>query len=65
MQFLNSHMILHAREAYEDHQDPRRKRHLLRMWIALPASRRRRLAPELADRYRFVETGGIPTWSTP
>jgi hypothetical protein len=60
MQFLNNHMILHAREAYEDHEDPARKRQLLRMWIALPRARRRRLAPELADRYRFVEMGGIP-----
>lgn len=60
MQFLNNHQILHAREAFEDHEDPDLKRHLLRMWIALPARRRRGLAPDLADRYRFVEMGGIP-----
>lgn len=64
MQFLNNHTILHARDAFEDHADPRHKRHLLRMWIALPAGRRRRLAPELADRYRFVEMGGIPPRSS-
>ena len=60
MQFLNNHTILHARQAFEDHDDPRRKRHLLRMWIALPEGRRRRLVPELAQRYRYVEMGGIP-----
>lgn len=60
MQFLNNHAILHAREAFEDHADPDMKRHLLRMWIALPAEERRTLPPALADRYRFVEMGGIP-----
>lgn len=60
MQFVNNHIILHAREEYEDHDEPERKRHLLRSWIALPAERRRSLSPELAARYRFVETGGIP-----
>jgi hypothetical protein len=63
MQFLNNHTILHAREAFEDHDDPRLKRHLLRMWIALPEGRRRRLAPDLAQRYRYVEMGGIPSRS--
>lgn len=60
MQFLNNHVLLHAREAFEDYDEPDRKRHLLRLWIALPAERRRPLAPALADRYRVVEQGGIP-----
>ncbi|MQB01640.1 MAG: TauD/TfdA family dioxygenase [Actinobacteria bacterium] len=60
MQFLNNHAILHARDEYEDYDDPRLKRHLLRMWVALPEDRRRELSPELADRYRFVTMGGIP-----
>lgn len=60
MQFLNNHTILHAREGFEDYQEPKLKRHLLRMWISLPAERRRSFAPGLADRYRFVEMGGIP-----
>jgi hypothetical protein len=60
MQFINNHSILHAREAFEDHEEDDRKRHLLRMWIAFPPERRRALAPELADRYRYVEMGGIP-----
>lgn len=60
MQFVNNHVVLHAREEYEDYDDPKLKRHLLRMWIAAPEGKRRRLAPELAERYRFVEMGGIP-----
>ncbi len=60
MQFLNNHAILHARGEYEDYEDPALKRHLLRMWISLPADRRRQLAPELQERYRIVEMGGIP-----
>ena len=60
MQFINNHMILHARAEYEDYEEPERKRHLLRMWIGLPPERRRQLAPELQDRLRIVDAGGIP-----
>jgi Taurine catabolism dioxygenase TauD, TfdA family len=60
MQFINNHAVLHARESFEDYEDPEMKRHLLRMWIAFPAERRRALAPILAERYSFVERGGIP-----
>ena len=34
IQFLNNGRILHAREAYEDWEDPAQRRHLLRMWLA-------------------------------
>lgn len=34
VQLLNNGRILHAREAYEDHPDPARRRHLLRLWLA-------------------------------
>lgn len=60
MQFINNHAILHAREAYEDYDDPKLKRHLLRMWIAAGGGRRRELAPILAERDAFVRAGGIP-----
>jgi len=33
-QFVNNHSILHSRTAYEDHQDPDKRRHLLRLWLA-------------------------------
>jgi hypothetical protein len=60
MQFINNHAILHAREAYEDYDDPKLKRHLLRMWIAFEDERRRELAPILAERDALVRNGGIP-----
>jgi hypothetical protein len=34
IQFLNNGAILHAREAYEDHENPDKRRHLLRLWLA-------------------------------
>jgi len=60
IQLLNNHVTLHAREAFEDHPEPERKRHLLRMWLAYPPERRRPLSPLLAERYELVEAGGIP-----
>ena len=60
MQLINNHIMLHAREAYVDFDEPGRERHLLRMWIAVDDAHRRPLAPSLADRYRVVQNGGIP-----
>ena len=60
MQFLNNHVMLHAREAFEDHPDPALRRHLLRMWISYPPDDRQPLSPLLADRYRYVLDGGMP-----
>lgn len=34
IQLLNNGRILHAREAYEDDDDPALRRHLLRLWLA-------------------------------
>lgn len=34
MQFLKNSVILHARGEYEDWEEPDRKRHLLRLWLA-------------------------------
>ncbi len=36
IQFLNNRLILHSRFAFEDYDEPERKRLLLRMWINLP-----------------------------
>jgi hypothetical protein len=35
IQLLSNHTIVHARTGYEDHLDPDRKRHLLRLWLSL------------------------------
>jgi hypothetical protein len=37
IQWLSNHTILHARTAYEDHPEPERKRHLLRLWLSIDA----------------------------
>jgi TfdA family taurine catabolism dioxygenase TauD len=37
IQWLSNHTILHARTAYEDHPEPERKRHLLRLWLSIAA----------------------------
>ena len=39
IQWLNNHVILHSRTAYEDHQDPAHKRLLLRLWLNHPGAR--------------------------
>ena len=39
MVFLNSHTTYHARTEFEDHPEPERKRHLLRLWLSVPNSR--------------------------
>jgi Taurine catabolism dioxygenase TauD, TfdA family len=33
MQFLNNHVILHRRSAYEDYPEPGRRRDLIRLWL--------------------------------
>ncbi|MGW4533076.1 TauD/TfdA family dioxygenase [Nocardia sp. NPDC004340] len=37
IQILNNAKILHSREAYTDHEDPARRRHLLRLWLTAHA----------------------------
>ncbi|MGE0801940.1 MAG: TauD/TfdA family dioxygenase [Lautropia sp.] len=52
IQLLNNHVILHTRTAYEDHEDPGRKRHLLRLWLVAPE------AGPLSDWYYEFYGGG-------
>jgi len=53
VQLLSNHTVLHARTDYEDHPDPERKRHLLRLWISLPA--RASLATNLRTQRSRIE----------
>ena len=39
MLFLNNWVTLHRRTEFEDYADPALRRHLLRMWLAMPNSR--------------------------
>ena len=48
VQLLCNHTILHARGAYDDHEDPKRRRHLLRLWLSVPPEHG---APDLPPSY--------------
>ncbi len=55
MQFANNYTVLHSRTGYVDHDDPARRRHLLRLWLKVPGFRK--LDPALIE---YDETSG---WS--
>ena len=55
MQWLHNHTIMHDRTAFEDWEAPEKKRHLLRLWLAVPGARP---LPEVyAERYGKVDIG--------
>ena len=39
IQLINSRVTFHTRSAYEEHPEPERKRHLLRIWLKCPDGR--------------------------
>ncbi|MCZ6637727.1 MAG: TauD/TfdA family dioxygenase, partial [Alphaproteobacteria bacterium] len=47
MEYAQSHVTLHMRTAYEDWPEPKRRRHLLRLWMSTDGARP--LVPEVAD----------------
>jgi hypothetical protein len=51
LQLLNSYVTLHDRTAYDDYDEPERKRHMLRLWLDVP--NRRPLAPDFGT-YDFA-----------
>jgi len=53
VQLVSNHTVLHARTDYEDHLKPELKRHLLRLWISLPA--RASLATHLRTQRSRIE----------
>ena len=57
IQFLNNHVTLHSRTAFEDFLEPERKRHLLRMWLSPPNSRE--LNPSMGAIYRDQSSGAV------
>jgi hypothetical protein len=36
LQLLSNHFILHSRTSYDDWEDKKQRRHLLRLWLACP-----------------------------
>lgn len=58
MQFLNNHVTLHSRTAFEDHEDLTQGRYLLRLWLNSFSGWG--LAPEFRDRFGTGSGMGIP-----
>ena len=54
LQVGSNHAVLHSRTEYVDHDDPARKRHLLRTWLTLPNGRP--LPPAYAATREFSHT---------
>jgi hypothetical protein len=57
IQFVNNLTMLHARTEFEDFEDPEEKRHLLRLWLAVPDSAR--MPDSFAAFYGDVRAGAI------
>ncbi len=55
IQLVHNHTMLHDRTAYEDWPEPERKRHLLRLWLAVPGARP--LPDVYAERYGRTTVG--------
>ena len=59
MQFLCNDVTMHGRTSYEDHEDPARKRHLLRLWLSLHGSRGDADGPGAPGRGEIAGVAGI------
>lgn len=57
--FSHSHVNLHARTEFEDHDDPEQCRHLFRLWLATPGGRP--IPEELLERYVGLKPGQRPS----
>jgi hypothetical protein len=55
IQFVHNHTILHDRTGFVDWPEPERKRHLLRLWLAVPDARP--LPPIYLERYGSIDIG--------
>lgn len=55
IQFVHNHTLMHDRTSFEDWDDPERRRHLLRLWLACPGARP--LPPVFAERYGKLDVG--------
>ena len=55
MQWVHNHTMLHDRTEFEDWPEPERKRHLLRLWLAVPGARP--LPQVYAERFGKIDVG--------
>lgn len=58
VQLLSNHTQLHARTAFEDHAEPERRRHLLRLWLSMPELQPQPLASRLRRGIEFSRLAG-------
>ena len=54
---VNNYAVAHSRRGFEDHDDPERKRHLLRLWLVMHDGRE--LAPDFDNRAGLESTADI------
>jgi len=57
MQLLNNYVTLHSRTPFEDYEEPDLKRHLLRLWLAIPGSQP--LPESWAEYYGDYRAGSV------
>ncbi|MGB7180745.1 MAG: TauD/TfdA family dioxygenase [Burkholderiaceae bacterium] len=57
IQMVSNHSVFHAREKFEDHIQPEKRRCLYRLWVNLANGRV--LEPRFADRYNTGPRGGV------
>jgi hypothetical protein len=57
LQLVNNHVLYHSRTAFDDYDEPDRRRHLLRLWLSVKNSRP--LAPSLAPIYGEGRAGAV------
>ena len=64
-QFLNNHTTYHARTEFDDYEEEEKRRHLLRMWLAVPNSRPLddSMRPIFQDPRPGAVRGGFPSRS--
>lgn len=57
VQLVNNHVLYHSRTAFDDYDEPDRRRHLLRLWLSVTNSRP--LSPLLAPIYQDGRPGAV------
>ena len=57
MQFVNNHVVVHAREQFEDYPEPEKRRYMVRLWLSSPLGRT--LPGFLAERWGDIAVGSV------
>lgn len=57
LQIINNHVALHSRTSYDDHEEPGKRRNMLRSWIATPNSQP--LSPAMAEAFHDHHAGSV------